>query len=101
MTEPGRMMGKLRDSDGSGGLGRAPSCSESTQLGHGCRWKEVDCRTELKRQALDYPDVVNQAGTGVEVGCRPVAGAAGLAERGEGMDSGSETDVAVRTSWIF
>jgi hypothetical protein len=95
------MMGKLRDSDGRGSLWIAPSCLESNQLGHGCRQKEFDCQTRLRRHPLEYPGVVNPAGAGVEVGCRPVAGAAGLAERGEGMDSGSETDVAVRTSWIF
>jgi hypothetical protein len=101
MTEPGRMMGKLRDSDGRGSLWIAPSCSKSNQLGHDCRRKEVDYRTEFAKRPLGYLDMVNPAGAGVEVSCRPVAGAAGLAERGEGMDSGSETDVAVRTSWIF
>jgi len=43
-------------------------------------------------------EFVNQAGAGMEVGCRQWK-EGGLGERGEGMDSGSETDVAVRTTW--
>lgn len=85
LTEPGRMMGKLRDSDGRGSLWIAPSCLKSNQLGHGCRQKEVDCQTKLRRQPLEYPGVVNPAGAGVEVGCSGRSGGLGRAWRRDGF----------------
>jgi len=67
-------------------------------LGHVCGRKEVDGQIRMKK-VRTWTDVVNEAGAVAEELDWFAGGRSGrLGKRGEGMDSGSETDVAVRTT---
>jgi hypothetical protein len=85
-----RMMGKLRDSNGRRGVWRAPSWQELINSYHMSADAERGRLANEIDQANTLMYVFNQAGAGVEVGCRPVAGAAGLANVEKGWIQGAK-----------